>query len=158
MISQERVKQLLSYDPETGIFVRLKSCKGKVGRITTNGYMDIGLDYKRYQAHCIAWVYMTGEYPVLDIDHINHIRTDNRFINLRQVTRTENMKNSKRSKANSSGFTGVYWDTTNQKWSSQIVVNGKQKSLGRFFCKIEAIAARIRANKEYGFHENHGVS
>jgi len=157
MINQELVKSKLNYDPLTGTFQWRKYPDKPVGRKTTNGYMDIGLGYKRYQAHRVAWMYVYGENPPEDIDHINHDRLDNRISNLRLASRSENMRNSSRSKANTSGFTGVTWDKENCKWAAQYMLHGKCNKIGRFNSMLDAVAARIRANKEYGFHENHGV-
>lgn len=157
MISQEEIKAKLTYDLLTGEFQWIKHPNKTVGRKTTNGYMDIGLGYKRYQAHRVAWIYANGDNPPEDIDHINHDRTDNRIINLRLASRSENMRNSSRSKANTSGFTGVTWDKVNCKWVAQYMLHGKCNKIGRFNSMLDAVAARIRANKEYGFHENHGV-
>jgi len=99
---------------------------------------------------------MVGEWPENQVDHINHIRNDNRWINLREVTHQENNKNCSLRVTNTSGFMGICWDTSRGLWKSQIMVDGKTKYLGRFKDKKQAIKARQEANILYNFHENHG--
>lgn len=98
---------------------------------------------------------MTGEWPN-EIDHINHVRDDNRWINLRDGTRSDNQKNASMRTDNKSGFLGVSWSNEVNKWRAQAMVNHKVKSLGYFDDKFEAICARASANNKYGYHENHG--
>lgn len=155
-IHQARIKEIFSYCPKSGLLTRNNGAKS--GNVSGNGYLRVSVDNQSIAAHKVIWLYMTGELPSTDIDHINHDRLDNRWANLRMVTRTQNMQNAKRSKASSSGFTGVVWCKQQQQWQSQIGIDGKCKKLGRFNCKIDAIAARIRANKTFGFHANHGVA
>ena len=92
----------------------------------------------------------------MQVDHINHDRTDNRIENLRLVNANENGKNQKASVRNKSGVVGVSWKKSKNKWHSQIMVNGKQIHLGFFDNIDEAKKARIDAERKYGFHENHG--
>ena len=142
------------YNPITG---ELNNSKGdECGSVSHNGYLRIWVKGRSMAAQRLIWLYMTGELPAGDIDHINHDRLDNRWINLRMVSRQGNMKNAKRSSASASGFTGVTWCKQQGQWQSQVCVAGKTKKLGRFDCKLDAIAARIRANKHYSFHANHG--
>lgn len=155
MISQAELKKKFRYNPKTGEFSRLGLGPMKVGHIK-NGYLRINISKVSYSAHRLAWLYVYGEYPEGDIDHINHDRTDNRIANLRVTTRSANMMNASKSKANTSGFTGVTWDKVNCKWVAQYMKNGKCNKLGRFDSMLDAVAARIRANREHGFHENHG--
>jgi HNH endonuclease/AP2 domain len=135
MITQDRLKQLVVYDPETGIFTWAKSrvgCKlGKrCGRTNSRGYVEICVDYKLVGAHQLAFVYMTGECPA-EIDHKNRIQSDNRWGNLRACDRSQNMGNSFKS-SNTSGIKGVVWDSDRSKWRAQIRINGKKVNLGRF--------------------------
>jgi len=99
-LTRERLMELVSYDPSTGLFTSKVSrppCKiGKVlGSKQAAGYVEFRLDYKSYLAHRLAWFYIHGDWPVGEIDHINQDRTDNRISNLRDVTRSENNRNSK---------------------------------------------------------------
>ena len=107
-------------------------------------------------AHRAIWAMHTGAWPIDQIDHINHIRTDNRIVNLREVTRRQNMQNQTLSARNTSGFLGGSWDQRDKRWIAQIVVNGENINLGGYVEKDAAISARKEANNKYGFHKNHG--
>ena len=160
-MNQRRLKELLSYDKNTGIFrwkVR-KAYKIKIGDIAGNlrkdGYKRVMIDEKLYSAHRLAWLYVYGEFPKHEIDHINHNKGDNRISNLRDVTRGENRKNLANQRHNTSGTTGVAWYKPYKKWVARIRVNGKQKHLGYFDNINEAKIARQKAKIKYGFHINH---
>lgn len=160
-LTQARLKELLHYNPDTGIFTWLES-RGtiKIGAIactsTSAGYIRISIDGKDYLAHRLVWLYMKGYFPPCQIDHEDHIRHHNWFSNLRSATDSDNRKNQSMRKNNLSGFTGVYWCKPTKKWVSQIKVNGKQKYLGSFTEKQMAISCREGANIKYGYHINHG--
>ena len=153
-ITHERLHELFTYEADTGIFTRKST--GKIATSLHNGYVRIGIDYEEYRAHRLAYLYMTGEFPVGIIDHINHVKTDNRWCNLREVTAQENSRNLSLYQSNSSNTTGVYWHHRDQQWVSFIYIDGKKKHLGCFREKDNAINARQKANINYGFHENHG--
>ena len=121
-------------------------------------YLLIRINYIGYLAHRLAWVYMTGEWPTTQIDHINHSGSDNRWINLRDVSSSENSRNSSKYKRNKSGFNGVHFYKARRKWIAYIKHNSKLIYLGVFEDKEDAIDARKAANIKYGFHENHGVA
>jgi hypothetical protein len=161
MIDQKRLKELLHYDPETGHFTWKVSrgranARGVAGYSDTNGYVLIKIDGKNYSAHRLAFLYIEGAFPQCEVDHINHDRADNRWANLRPVTRDQNMRNIPRYKNNTSGITGVRWIVEMQKWRAQISVNGKYHHLGLFEDFNEAVERRKLAEKEHGFHPNHG--
>lgn len=137
----ERVRELLRYDPESGVFTRRirTSTNGTsnvgdiAGGFKGNGYVVIKIDGKQQQAHRLAWVYMTGEWPENDIDHINGVKTDNRWANLRAATRSENIINAGKPITNTSGFKGVSWHKgRGKKWKAQIQFKGKSFTLGYF--------------------------
>jgi len=153
-ISLDKLKTLVSYDPETGLFTYLGN---KKGTLNEGGYMETTFDKKKYALHRLAWFYVYGVWPN-QIDHINHIRDDNRIENLRDVTNKENSKNMSLAKNSKSKVTGVCWHALSGRWVSYIYVDGKKKSLGYYHNKKMAIKARMKANKKYGFHENHGAS
>lgn len=160
-LTQAQLKELLHYEPETGLWTRLVAKTGKVrNRKTTKGvtnyagYLTLGVDYKVYKAHRLAFLWMTGEWPTEQVDHINGVRDDNRWCNLREVTQQENQRNAKRSVKNTSGVTGVYLDGS--VWLAHIKVNNKSINLGRFKGFDEAVSARKEAELEHGFHTNHG--
>jgi hypothetical protein len=116
-----------------------------------SGYWGIGIEGRSYAAHRLAWLYVTGEWPKDQIDHINCTRADNRFSNLREATNAENSKNSKISKNNTSGFKGVSWDQRNKKFIASIGVGGKLLYLGRFRDPRAASQAyREAAEKHHG--------
>jgi len=161
--TQAEIKALLNYDPDTGVFTRIASTSSKAmaGSIAgtfnkTLMYRFIMIDYKLYREHRLAWLYMTGEWPDGEIDHINHIRNDNRWDNLRCVTAKENRKNQSIRSDNTSGVTGVYWHKRRGKWRSIITVDGNQIHLGWYKDKSDAVAARKLSEVEHGFHPNHG--
>ena len=163
MITQTYLKEIFDYNPDTGVFTRLISTTNcvKVGDIAgcvnkNHGYRAISVKNKLYLAHRLAWLYMTGEWPKDQIDHINHDRVDNRWVNLRKATRQENGKNMSMSKRNTSGVTGVCWAKVESKWFAQIMVDSKTIGLSYFADKFEAICARKSAENKYGFHGNHG--
>lgn len=165
MLTQELLKEHLTYDSETGLFVWNKwnggrSVKGSLaGDIHPGGFRRIAVCGKRYKAHRLAWLYMTGEFPKHEIDHINGDPSDNSWSNLREVSHSENMRNMKRHKTNTSGQTGVYLIKKYlpiEKWRAQIVFNNRNIQLGTYTDYESAVAARKKAEIEFGFHKNHG--
>jgi len=173
-ISVETLRQLLTYNPETGsltwlprplsMFATQRHCSVWNARYAGaealtalhNGYRCGDALGHRIIAHRVAYALHHGRWPEGDIDHINGNRADNRIVNLRAVNRQTNMQNAKRSKANSSGVTGVCWDRRRCKWRAYIVISYRQRSIGEFVNLDDAIAARQAAEIEFGFHENHG--
>jgi len=163
-MNQRELKEILEYEPITGLFIWKKNIKRSkttkkgslAGSKDSNGYINIKIKGKVHKAHRLAWLYVTGEHPDKDIDHINHISGDNRFSNLRLVTKSENQKNRRLNKNNKSGCVGVSQKKSGQ-WQAHAQSNGKNKLLGTFDTKEEAITARIKANKKYDFHKNHGT-
>lgn len=125
------------------------------GSLNTHGYVGIKVFGKLYLAHRLAYLYMLGETPD-EVDHINHIRADNRWVNLRDVTRSENCKNNSKRKDNASGVTGVHWKKRDSRWVAQIRVDKETLWLGQFVKFSDAVDARKNAEVLYGFHENHG--
>jgi len=156
----EALFSVLDYDRETGLFTWLtttKNCKkGDVaGAKNDQGYIVISVDDVKYRAHRLAWFYVYGVWPE-NIDHIDHIRANNKFNNLRNVTHQENHKNASLSKNNKSGFNGVSWCNRDELWIAGIRINGNRINLGGYKNKDRAIKRREFANILYGFHENHG--
>lgn len=178
--SPEMLRKLLRYEPDTGkLFWRERTvdmffhndrgaswaCSnwnskhaGKEAFTAYNGdgYKNGCIFGNKYRAHRVIWAIFYGEWPRLDIDHINGVKTDNRIINLRSVSHFENSRNKTMQKNNSSGVMGVSWHKTRKRWSANIRVYGKLKNLGYFESKDDAILARKLAEVEYGFHKNHG--
>ena len=161
ILTQDRLKEILHYDPETGIFTRRKNQGGikagsTAGNVTEQGYIRIKVDRKLHYAQRLVWLYVHGHFPEDEMDHINHIRDDNRLINLRKCSRLENMKNKSRYKCNSSGRTGISWHKRERKWHARIRVNKKIIHLGSFKDIDDAVKSREEAEELYKFHENHG--
>ncbi len=151
MLTQERLKELLHYDPETGIFTR-KSKVGKyfVGSVCgakqIKGYIQVSVDGGNYLAHRLAWLYVYGNFPKNQIDHINRIKTDNSIKNLRDVDASTNHHNIGLRSHNRSGFTGVVKDKRSGKWIVQIIYKNKRYYIGSF--NDVNVAALARRKKE----------
>lgn len=164
IVTQKRLKELFNYDPITGDFTRLVRTARRVqigdiaGHRRSDGYLIIIIDYRYYLAHRLAFLYMAGKFPTDQADHINHIRHDNRWVNLREATNTTNRRNQSMPCDNTSGVMGVSWYKRDRKWHARIQIKGKTKHLG-YFTDIEgAVAARKEAEIKYGFHKNHGLA
>jgi len=173
-LTQEMLKTVLDYNPETGEFIwlerplsafvdqRARNCwnahyAGNVAGCTTAyGYRVITINFTYYMAHRLAFLYMTGKFPEDKTDHINGVRADNRWINLRAVSHRENMINAKLTARNKSGQMGVRLHKKSGKWYAKIKVDCKEVWLGSFSDKADAIAARKEAEITYGYHANHG--
>ena len=107
--------------------------------------------------HRVVWEEANGPIPDgMEVDHINGDTKDNRLENLRIVTHSDNLKNTKIRTDNKTGVVGVRWDKWRSKWAVQITSQGKMKPLGRYTDFFEAVCARMSANNRYGFHPNHG--
>lgn len=137
MLTQKRLKELLHYDSDTGMFTwradRGSAKAGDVaGSVDSHGYIRINIDGRRYLAHRIAWLYTHGSFPPNDLDHVNHSVADNSIKNLRLATRSENQQNSGISSNNTSGFKGVHWDESNGKWRARARIGYKNHHLGYF--------------------------
>jgi hypothetical protein len=157
MLTQSDLKELLTFNPNTGIFNWIKRNRNVAGHRNCKGYVLIRIKGKRYRAHRLAWFYVNGDDPENLIDHINHITDDNRIINLRKATLSQNVRNQRISAKNTSGLKGVCWNKKSKKWQSQIKVLGKLKYLGVFTDKNEAHQAYCKAADDY--HKefaNHG--
>lgn len=148
MLKRESVAAYLDYDPDTGI-IRRRVRGGKVpagaiaGFLSGQGYRIIRVCGAQTQAHRLAWLLHYGEWPAREIDHINGVRDDNRIINLRLATRTENNWNTRARADNTSGFKGVYYHKTNNRWVAKIQRDGRRLFLGCFPTKEAAAAAVI---------------
>jgi len=173
-LTQAYLKECLDYDPLTGIFTwkYRPSCSkhrntrftGKVAGYTGarpyNGSVitQIRLDGKLHAAARLAWFYVTGTWPVGELDHINHDSTDNRFANLRDVSHKENMKNVSKRRTNTSGATGVSWIERSKKWRASIGTKSRRFIYGGQFDTFdEAVAKRKELEAKYNFHANHGA-
>lgn len=154
-LTAERLRELLHYDPETGVFTRKVSItlskQFKAGDVAggvdrSTGYFRVSVENKRYWAHRLAWLYAYGEWPVESIDHINQIGTDNRLCNLRAANKSENGQNVQKCRSSSTtGILGVTRIKKTGRWQSTITINGVMKYLGRFGTQDEAREAYLSA-------------
>lgn len=151
-LSPERLREVLAYDAGTGVFSRRLKAGGhkpgdRVGCVRDkNGshpYLVVMVDYVLYRAHRLAWLYVHGEWPAINIDHINGDTLDNRIANLRPCNQQQNNGNQRRAKNNTSGFRGVSFKADKRKWKAYIVVANKQRHLG-YFDNAEAASAAFK--------------
>ncbi|EPY4328991.1 HNH endonuclease [Klebsiella variicola] len=173
-ITIDYLNEALSYCPKTGILrwkVRpVHHFKSEAGMRATNsrfagkptgspdtyGHLQVGVNGRLYLAHRLAWAIFYGAWPDDEIDHISGIKTDNRIDNLRVVSTRVNCKNKRICRKNESGVTGVYWYKSRNLWRAKITVDGKHKHIGYFSSIEDAKKARVEAQKNFGFHDNHG--
>lgn len=155
-ITQERLKEVLDYDSQTGIFTYRIFVKGsgrKIGEVAgcvTERYVVINVDKQRYYAHRLAWFYVNGVWPEFEIDHKDTIKINNSIDNLRDVTHVGNNQNKIKAKRNNkTGFLGVSYDKQRKRFVAQIKINGKQTTLGRFLTTEEAHQAYLCAKRIY---------
>jgi hypothetical protein len=137
--------KLLNYNEESGVLTwnsqRQGVNRGDVaGGLNDEGYQVIWHKRKMYSAHRLIWLMVHGESPET-VDHINHIKTDNRLCNLRAATQSENSKNRRSRRGSSSRFLGVSWNKARRKWRSAIKENGILRHLGSFDCEKAAARA-----------------
>ena len=156
-ITQELLKSLLSYDPDTGIFTwrtdrGRKKCAGtKAGWVASYGYINLEINSVNYRAHRLAWLYVYGVWPTKEIDHINQDKADNRISNLRDVTRRENCTNRKPFRNNTSSVSGVDRPKGRKKWRARVFLYDKHIHIGWYSTFEEAVAARLEAEKRYNY-------
>lgn len=161
-ITQARLKELLDYDPLTGLFTRRVCVRYRpfkigdvAGTVNKLGYVIIQIDGRLYKAHRLAWLYTTGEFPKECIDHINRCAGDNRWENLREATHAQNMQNKRMRKDNVSGYVGVSWKSESKKWYAQIDVDGRCIFLGYFADPEAAYRAYLAAA---AIHHTHSTA
>lgn len=160
IITQEFLQKVFNYDLDSGkLTYKFTNSLGKCGEDASckhnEGYLITRIGGKYYLTHRIIFMYMTGKFPKF-IDHINHIRDDNRWCNLKEATILQNNKNTSLSKNSKTKCNGVSFHKQKNKFRAYIMINYKQIHLGLFETIEEAIEARNQANLKYNFHENHG--
>lgn len=152
MLTAGRLRKVLSYDPETGVFTRNSTGK-VVGCLRHKGYVDIMVDYRSYGAHRLAVLYMTGYWPERQVNHRNLIRSDNRWENIRPATRQQNLYNQ--GPRGKSDIKGVR-QRKNGSWEARITSNYETKYLGVFKTSGDAAATYRKAAEElhgeFAFH------
>ncbi|WLG49168.1 HNH endonuclease [Pseudomonas sp. FP1742] len=156
----DEINSLLRYEPDSGtLFWKVDRRYGVMAgdsctTISNYGYIVLKIRGKQYLAHRVAWLISYGEWPLMEVDHIDGNRTNNSLNNLRMVSRQMNMKN-KRKRSDCPGVTGVRWHNNARRWSAHIGDNGKQISK-YFTCLLDAVAERYRLEKSIGYTERHG--
>lgn len=154
-MTYETMASIVTYDPDTGIFYK-KGTDQIISRARPDGYHAIHIYNKTYElAHRVALLLMNGRYPDGEVDHINGIRSDNRWCNLREVTKAYNQWNAKMRSDNVSGIKGVNWVERDKAWVARIQVNGKRLIIGYFkdleIAKIAITKARETYHREFAF-------
>ncbi len=173
LLTAELVRELLDYNPDTGVLTWRRRAlhwfatdrayaiwntrfagAPAGGAKNATGYKEVRIFYRCFLAHRVMWLWMTGEWPPGEIDHIDHDRANNAWLNLRAVSTAENLKNASRRRDNTSGVTGVCWHANVGKW----MVRVGRTYIGVYASFDEAVAARLAEQDARGFHANHGVS
>jgi uncharacterized protein YegP (UPF0339 family) len=162
ILSQARLKELLHYDPETGDFRwRTAARHGQItpwslaGSPHSQGYVVLKVAGKSFRAHRLAWMYMTGSEPANDIDHIDGVKSNNQWRNLREATTKQNAENTPLRSDNSTGYRGVTFDAKKGLYRARIRHNGELIGLGRFKTAEQAAEA-ARAARAQLFTHDHG--
>lgn len=168
------LRELLRYEPDTGKLywkprpremfnkerdMRMWNTRYSNAEAFTSsdrGYKVGSIFGVMYKAHRVAYAISHGRWPEDEVDHINHIRCDNRIANLREVLTSENSRNRKLKKNNATGVTGVFWNKSIGRWAAVIRFEYKQHYLGVYKDFEDAVAARKKAERYFGFHANHG--
>lgn len=162
------LRERLTADPETGsltwnYYAGARGCwnarwAGRPAFTADNGagYRQGRVDGVTLKAHRVLWALVYGAWPTGELDHINGDTADNRIANLREVDRGANCRNVKRRKDNTTGRVGVWASPSGRRWHAAIVAQKQRVFLGSFASFNDAAAARDLAEREYGFHENHG--
>lgn len=163
MVTVERVRESLRYSPIVGVFewkkagrkVRVGGLAGAV--VKSSGYVRIVLDGKPYPAHRLAWLYMTGEWPAHEVDHIDGDRSNNAWNNLRMATANTNGWNKRVMKTNRSGIKGLTQHPETGRWQARFEADGKVWSA--MFATKEEAEAEMRKKREevHGEFANHGI-
>jgi HNH endonuclease/AP2 domain len=150
-LTQARLRELLDYNPETGVFVwKMKaSMRTKIGSVAGSShcgrYLQVKVQTKKYLMHRLAWFYSYGVWPANEIDHINGNKIDNRLDNLREASRSQNEANKFIRIDSASRIKGVCWKKQNKKWKAEICVNKKRIYLGYYDTSEDAQAAYCAA-------------
>lgn len=161
-LTAERLREVLHYDPKTGLFTRLQdsfagefykvkmaSSGDVVGSKTKTGYFEVSIDSRPYLLHRLAFLYMTGKWPACNVDHKDSNRINNIWVNLRPATQFQNMQNIKSAHADSStGLLGISYCRSTNKWRAQIRSNGTKIHIGRYTTPEEAHAAYLQKKRE----------
>lgn len=174
--SSEYLRSRLSYNAETGELCWLPKpapvCSTKLAQSYVTrwnarragkpagvqaGKVRVSIDWRNYLAHRLIWEMVHSEEPDC-VDHINGDQTDNRLVNLRNISQALNNRNCKLRRDNQSGCVGVYWDKSRRVWRVYLTDKGKTEYIGAFKALDDAIVARRGRQINHGFTERHGVA
>lgn len=153
-LTHEGLRSLISYDAESGALMWLEAAGPsrawqQAGRPTARGYIYVNIAGETHPAHRLIWFYVTGRWPLGDIDHRDGVKGNNRWANLRDVSHAENAQNKRKAALHSrTGLLGVHYDERRRRFVASIRVNGKGKMLGRFQTAKEAQEAYLGAKRE----------
>lgn len=158
MLTAERLREVLEYDPTSGVFIQVivfdgRGSRWKPGRVCghvskQSGYLTLRIAGKLYQAHRLAWLYLHGSYPAHQIDHLNGVRTDNRIANLRDVPNAINRQNLRKPRSdNETGYQGVTLDKRRGVYWARVRLNGVTTHLGCFDDPVAAHEAYLKAKR-----------
>jgi len=156
-LTAKRLRKILHYDPDTGEWRWLKPPfkapvrPGDRAGTRSRGYLFIGIGYTKYKSARLAWLFMTGKWPTLWVDHIDGNPSNDRWSNLREANASQNTVNKKHHSNNTSGFKGVSWSRYHAKWWAQICKDYHHIHLG-FFDTPEAAyeAYKAKARELFG--------
>jgi len=159
-ITQSKLQEVYDYNEDTGeLKYKITTANGFAGDLATQkhsaGYLAVAINRKSHLAHRVIFFYKNGYWPNM-MDHINHIKTDNRWCNLREVNNQENTMNTSPQKNSDTGIIGVCLHKPTNRYRAYIMVNRKHIHLGLFDTIEEAANVRAKASKHYNFHSNHG--
>lgn len=155
----KRLHEILHYDPNSGVFTWAvngkRNAKYKIGDVAgaihIDGYIVISFMSQSFSAHRLAWLYVYGEFPKNQIDHIDRDKQNNRINNLRDVSIAVNAQNTTRSDNTYTGIVGVICERFDKVWVASIMLNGKSIYLGHHKTLLNAAKARYRAEKKYKY-------
>lgn len=152
-LTAERLRELLNYDPLIGTFTRRVGIRGHsqgsiAGTPLKQGHIKLQVDGVQFYAHRLAFVWMTGIWPINVVDHIDTDASNNAWLNLRDVTHSVNMQNQRSATSRSrSGLLGVCWNKRRGLWVAQIGINGGSKLIGYFDDKHKAYGAYVQEKR-----------
>src|SRR5882672_2870754 len=155
-LTLEAVKAVVSYDPISGVWTRLKTGKPTGVVDSADGYVYLYIGNRKIRGHRLAWFYMTGEWPDPEADHKDRDRSNNRWGNLRQATRAQQRMNVPLQSNNKVGLKGVSFCRATGRYRADIRLNGKRRNLGRADTPEEAYALYVGASRDL-FGEFSGV-
>ena len=155
VLTQARLKQLLHYNPDTGVFSsNHRRYRGEAVGSNHQGYLRITVDCRHYRAHRLAYLYMEGVFPSKLVDHKNNKRDDNRWENLRCCTHTQNLLNTPKKKGG--GYKNVFWDKKTGRWMVRLQMNRRIEYFGYYKDQeLAGLVAEEARNKYHGEFANH---